>query len=67
MRREQIESALASGHPFALQTAQGKTHAITRAEQISLPPHASYAIVWDNFGGSTVVFFEDITGVETQS
>jgi len=55
MTREQVESAVASGIPFTLRMADGKEYPVPHRDYISLPPRASYVIVYDDNGHFTVL------------
>jgi hypothetical protein len=50
MTREQVESAVASGAPFILRMADGKEYPVPHRGYISVPPKASYVIVFDDQG-----------------
>ena len=63
MTREQIESAVASGRPFALRMADGREYPIPHRDYISLPPRAPYVIVYDDAGHFTVLPLLTMTGL----
>ena len=63
MTREQIVSAVASGRPFTLRMADGKEYSVPHSDYISLPPKASYVIVYDDSGHFTVVPLLRMTGL----
>jgi hypothetical protein len=65
MTREQIESAVASGHPFALRMADGREYPVPHRDYISLPPRASYVIVYDDNGHFTVLSLLTMTGLQS--
>jgi len=65
MTREQVESALASGVPFALLMADGKEYLVPHRDYISLPPKASYVIVYDDNGHFTVLPLLAMTGLQS--
>ncbi len=65
MTRKQIESAVASGIPFTLRMADGKEYPVPHPDQISLPPNASYVIVYDDQGRFTVLPLLTMTGLES--
>jgi hypothetical protein len=62
MTREQIESAVAGGRPFALRMADGREYLVPHRDYISLPPRASYVIVYDDNGHFTVLPLLTMTG-----
>ncbi len=64
MTRKQIESAVASGIPFTLRMADGKECPVPHPDRISLPPNASYVIVYDDQGRFTVLLLLTMTGLE---
>ena len=66
MTRKQIESAVASGIPFTLRMADGKEYAVPHPDHISLPPNASYVIVYDDEGHFTVLPLLTMTGLESK-
>ena len=66
MTRKQIESAVASGMPFILRMADGKEYPVPHPDHISLPPNASYVIVYDNDGGYSVLPLLTMTGLESK-
>jgi hypothetical protein len=66
MTRKQIESAVASGIPFTLRMAGGKEYAVSHPDHISLPPNASYVIVYDDEGRFTVLPLLTMTGLESK-
>ena len=66
MTRKQIESAVASGIPFTLRMADGKEYPVPHRDHISLPPNASYVIVYDNEGRFTVLPLLTMTGLESK-
>lgn len=66
MTRKQIENAVASGLPFTLRMADGKEYPVPHRDHISLPPNASYVIVYDNEGGFTVLPLLTMTGLESR-
>jgi len=64
--REQIESAVASGRPFALRMADGREYQVQHRDYISLPPpRASYVIVYDDTGHFTVLPLLTMTGLQS--
>ena len=66
MTRKQIESAVASGIPFTLRMADGKEYPVPHPDHISLPPNASYVIVYDHEGRFTVLPLLTMTGLESR-
>jgi len=66
MTRKQIESAVASGLPFTLRMADGKEYPVPHPDHISLPPNASYVIVYDDKGHFTVLPLLTMTGLEAR-
>jgi len=66
MTRQQIESAVASGQPFELRMADGKEHLVPHRDYISLPPKASYVIVYDDPGHFTVLPLLTMTGLQSK-
>jgi hypothetical protein len=64
--RQQIESALASGIPFTLRMADGREYPVPHRDHISLPPNASYVIVYDDAGHFTVLPLLTMTGLESK-
>ncbi len=66
MTRTQIESAVASGIPFTLRMADGKEYPVPHRDHISLPPNASYVIVYDDEGRFTVLPLLTMTGLESR-
>jgi hypothetical protein len=65
MTRKQIESAVASGRPFTLRMADGKEYPVPHPDHISLPPNASYVIVYDYEGRFTVLPLLTMTGLQS--
>ncbi len=65
MTREQLESAVANGHPFALRMADGRDYLVPHRDYISLPPRASYVIVYDGNGHFTVLPLLTMTGLQS--
>ena len=66
MTRKQIESAVASGFPFTLSRAEGKEYHIPHRDYISLPPQASYVIVYDDDGYFHVLPLLTMTGLKSK-
>ena len=66
MTREQIVSAVASGIPFTLRMADGKEYPVPHSDYISLPPKASYVIVYDHAGHFTVPPLLTMTGLQSK-
>jgi hypothetical protein len=66
MTREQVESAVASGAPFTLRMADGKEYLVPHRDYISLPPKASYVIVYDDDGHFTVLPLLTMTGLRSK-
>ena len=66
MTREQIVSAVASGMPFTLRMADGKEYAVPHNDYISLPPKASYVIVYDDSGHFNVLPLLTMTGLRSK-
>jgi len=66
MTREQIDSAVASGLPFTLRMADGKAYPVPHRDYISLPPKASYVIVYDDVGRFTVLPLLTMTGLQSK-
>ncbi|HYV28536.1 MAG TPA: hypothetical protein VFA77_13450 [Candidatus Eisenbacteria bacterium] len=66
MTREQLESAVASSKPFTLRMADGKEYRVPHRDYISLPPKASYVIVYDDQGHFTVLPLLTMTGLESE-
>jgi hypothetical protein len=67
MTRKQIESAVLSGRPFTLRMADGKDYPVPHPDHISLPPNASYVIVYDDQGSFTVLPLLTMTGLESKT
>lgn len=65
MTRQQIESAVASGIAFTLRMADGKEYPVPHLDYISLPPKASYAIVYDDEGRFSVLPLLTMTGLHS--
>ena len=65
MTREQVESAVARGVPFALLMADGKKYRVPHRDYISLPPRAAYVIVYDDQGHFTVLPLLTMTGLQS--
>ena len=65
MTREQVESAVASGVPFTLRMADGKEYPVPHRDYISLPPKASYVIVYEDDGHFTVLPLLTMTGLQS--
>jgi len=63
--RQQLESAVASGNPFALRMADGTEHSVPHRDYISLPPRGSYVIVYDDNGHFTVLPLLTMTGLQS--
>ncbi|HEY6167450.1 MAG TPA: hypothetical protein VI454_05390 [Verrucomicrobiae bacterium] len=66
MTREQVESAVASGNPFTLRMADGKEYRVPHRDYISLPPKASYVIVYDDKGRYNVLPLLTMTGLQSK-
>ena len=66
MTRKQIESAVARGIPFTLRMADGREYPVPHIDHISLPPNASYVIVYDDDEGFTVLPLLTMTGLESR-
>jgi len=66
MTREQVESAVASGVPFTLRMADGMEYPVPHRDYISLPPKASYVIVYDDDGRFTVLPLLTMTGLHSK-
>ena len=66
MTRQQVESAVASGNPFTLRMADGKEYLVPHRDYISLPPKASYVIVYDDHGHFTVLPLLTMSGLEAK-
>lgn len=66
MTRQQVESAVASGNPFTLRMADGKEYAVPHRDYISLPPNASYVIVYDDHRHFTALPLLTMTGLESK-
>ena len=66
MTREQVESAVTSGVPFTLHMADDKDYPVPHRDYISLPPKASYVIVYDNSGHFTVLPLLTMTGLTSK-
>lgn len=67
MTRAQIEAAVASGKAFSLLTADGKEYAVPHRDYISLPPKASYVIVYEDDGFFNVLPLLTMTGLRARS
>jgi len=65
MTRQQVESAVALGVPFSLLMADGREYRIPHSDYISLPPKASYVIVYDDDGHFTVLPLLTMTGLQS--
>ena len=66
MTRQQVESAVASGVSFTLRMADGKEYPVPHPDHISLPPKASYVIVYDDEGHFTVLPLLTMTGLHSK-
>ena len=66
MTRKQMESVVASGIPFTLRMADGRDYPVPHRDHISLPPNASYVIVYDDDGHFTVLPLLAMTGLESK-
>lgn len=66
MTRQQVESAVASGVPFTLRMADGREYPVPHRDYISLPPNASYVIVFDDEGRFTVLPLLTMTGLQSK-
>ena len=66
MTREQIVSTVASGMPFTLRMADVKEYPVPHSDYISLPPKASYVIVYDNAGHFIVLPLLTMTGLQSK-
>jgi hypothetical protein len=66
MTREQIVSAVASGRSFSLRMADGREYPVPHSDYISLPPKASYVIVYDDSGHFTVLPLLTMTGLRSK-
>jgi len=66
MTREQIESAIASGQPFALRMADGREYLVPHRDYISLPPKAPYVILYDDNSHFTVLPLLTMTGLQSK-
>jgi hypothetical protein len=66
MTREQIVSAVESGNPFTLSMADGKEYPVPHRDYISLPPKASYVIVYDDTGHFAVLPLLTMTGLRAK-
>jgi hypothetical protein len=64
--REQLESAVASGKPFALRMADGREYSVAHRDYISLPPRGSFVIVYDDNGHFTVLPLLTMTGLQSK-
>jgi hypothetical protein len=62
-----MESAVASGMPFTLRMADGREYPAPHPDHISLPPNASYVIVYDDVGHFTVLPLLTMTGLESKA
>ena len=67
MTRKQVESAVASGSPFTLLMADGKEYLVPHPDYISLPPKASYVIVYEDDGHFNVLPLITMTGLRSKS
>jgi hypothetical protein len=65
MTRDQLVSAVASRMPFTLRMADGREYHVPHRDYISLPPKASYVIVYDDSGRFTVLPLLTMTGLES--
>ena len=65
MTREQIVSAVESGLPFTLHMADGKAYPVPHRDYISLPPKASYVIVYNDEGRFWVLPLLTMTALES--
>ena len=66
MTRAQVESAAAGGIPFTLRMADGREYPVPHRDYLSLPPKASYVIVFDDQGHFTVLPLLTMTGLESK-
>ena len=66
MTREQVESVVGSGMPFTLRMADGMEYSVPHRDYISLPPKASYVIVYDDDGRFTVLPLLTTTGLQSK-
>lgn len=67
MRKEQIESAVASEMPFTLRMADGKEYTVPHRDYIWLPPNVSYVIVHEDDGHFTVLPLLTMTGLRSKA
>lgn len=65
MTREQVANAVGSGLPFVLRMADGKEYSVPHPDYISIPPKASYVIVYDDKGAFTVLPLLTMTGLHS--
>ena len=65
MTREQIESAVAGGRPFALRMADGREYLVPHRDYISLPPRGSSVIAYDDNGHFTILSLITMTGLQS--
>jgi len=65
MTRQQVESVVAQGVPFTLLMADGRQYRIPHSDYISLPPKASYVIVYDDDGHFTALPLLTMTGLQS--
>jgi len=63
MTREQVQSAISIGNPFSLLMADGKEYSVPHPDYISLPPKATYVIVYGDEGDFTVLPLLTMTGL----
>jgi hypothetical protein len=67
MTRKQVESAVTNGSPFTLRMADGKEYSVPHPDYISLPPKASYVIVYEDDGHFNVLPLITMTELRSQS
>src|SRR5260370_5761590 len=65
MTRDQVQSAVASGRPFALRMTDRREHSVPHRDYISLPPRGSYLIVYDDNEHVTVLPRLTMTGLQS--
>ena len=66
MTREQVESAVASGVPFTLTTADGKEYPVPHRDYISFPPKGTFVIVHEDDGHFNVLPLLTMTGLRSK-
>ena len=67
MTREQLGAAAASGVPFTLFMADGKSYPVPHRDYISFPPKSASVIVFKDDGYYTILPIRTITGLQSMT